>query len=36
MAYYEYTQTDRPIQNQDTFRKISQYLDESEWLLTVA
>lgn len=35
MAYYEYTETDRPIQNQDTFSKISQYLDESEWLLEI-
>ena len=33
MAYYEYTQTDRPIQNRDTFAKISEYLDNVEWIL---
>ncbi len=36
MAFYEYTRPGRPIQNPDTFRTISQYLDESEWLLAVA
>ena len=33
MAYYEYTQTDRPLQNQGTFAKIKIYLDESECIL---
>jgi thiamine kinase-like enzyme len=33
MAWYEYTQTDRPIRNPDTFAKIGAYLDESECLL---
>ena len=27
MAYYEYTQSRRPLQNQDTFRKIRGYLE---------
>jgi aminoglycoside phosphotransferase (APT) family kinase protein len=33
MAYYEYTQTERALQNQDTFAKIKTYLDESECIL---
>ncbi|MCF8039822.1 MAG: phosphotransferase [Desulfohalobiaceae bacterium] len=33
MAYYEYTMTDRPIQNQDTFAKIKQYLSDIPWIL---
>ncbi len=28
MAYYEYTQTERAIQNRDTFAKIRQYLED--------
>jgi aminoglycoside phosphotransferase (APT) family kinase protein len=33
MAWYEYTQTDRPIQNPDTFVKIQQYLSDIPWIL---
>ncbi|THB66629.1 MAG: aminoglycoside phosphotransferase family protein [Desulfovibrio sp.] len=33
MAYYEYTQADRALQNQDTFAKITTYLDELEWIV---
>jgi len=33
MAWYEYTQTERPIQNQDTFAKIEQYLANIPWIL---
>jgi aminoglycoside phosphotransferase (APT) family kinase protein len=33
MAWYEYTQTDRPIQNPDTFAKIKQYLADIPWIL---
>jgi len=33
MAFYEYTRTDRPIQNQDTFAKIRQYLGDIPWIL---
>lgn len=33
MAWYEYTQTDRPIQNPDTFAKIDQYLSDIPWIL---
>lgn len=33
MAYYEYTMTHRPIQNQDTFAKIKQYLADIPWIL---
>jgi aminoglycoside phosphotransferase (APT) family kinase protein len=33
MAWYEYTQTDRPIQNPDTFAKIQQYLSDIPWIL---
>ena len=33
MAYYEYTMTDRPIKNQDTFNKIKEFLSESECFL---
>ncbi|MFW5837472.1 MAG: phosphotransferase family protein [Desulfovibrionaceae bacterium] len=29
MAWYEYTESDRGLQNPDTFRRITQYLDES-------
>lgn len=29
MAWYEYTQLDRGLQNQQTFRRITEYLDES-------
>jgi aminoglycoside phosphotransferase (APT) family kinase protein len=34
MAFYEYTRTDRPIQNQDTFAKIKQYLGDIPWILS--
>ncbi len=34
MAYYEYTQTDRPIQNEDTFAKIKNYLGDIPWILS--
>jgi aminoglycoside phosphotransferase (APT) family kinase protein len=33
MAWYEYTQTDRPLQNRDTFSKITRYLDDIPWIL---
>ncbi len=33
MAWYEYTQTNRPIQNPDTFAKIQQYLSDIPWIL---
>ncbi|MFP4473970.1 MAG: phosphotransferase family protein [Desulfatibacillaceae bacterium] len=33
MAWYEYTRTDRPITNTDTFAKISEYLDNAECYL---
>ncbi|MGD8388715.1 MAG: aminoglycoside phosphotransferase family protein [Desulfobacteraceae bacterium] len=33
MAYYEYTQTDRPIRNPDTFAKITQYMADIPWIL---
>ncbi len=33
MAWYEYTQTERPIQNADTFAKIEQYLAGIPWIL---
>lgn len=33
MAWYEYTQTDRPLQNPDTFAKIRQYLSDIPWIL---
>ena len=33
MAFYEYTQTDRAIRNEDTFAKIRQYLDNIECFL---
>jgi thiamine kinase-like enzyme len=33
MAYYEYTQTNRTIRNEDTFAKIRQYLDDIECFL---
>jgi aminoglycoside phosphotransferase (APT) family kinase protein len=33
MAWYEYTQTDRPLQNPDTFAKINQYLADIPWIL---
>jgi len=33
MAWYEYTQTDRPLQNPDTFSKIEQYLADIPWIL---
>jgi aminoglycoside phosphotransferase (APT) family kinase protein len=33
MAWYEYTQTNRPIQNPDTFTKIQQYLSDIPWIL---
>jgi len=36
MAWYEYTQTDRPIQNPDTFAKITQYLADIPWILQSA
>jgi aminoglycoside phosphotransferase (APT) family kinase protein len=33
MAWYEYTHTDRPIRNPDTFAKIEQYLSDIPWIL---
>ena len=33
MAWYEYTQTDRPLRNADTFTKIEQYLADIPWIL---
>jgi aminoglycoside phosphotransferase (APT) family kinase protein len=33
MAWYEYTQTNRPIRNPDTFAKIQQYLSDIPWIL---
>jgi aminoglycoside phosphotransferase (APT) family kinase protein len=33
MAWYEYTQTARPIRNPDTFAKIQQYLSDIPWIL---
>jgi aminoglycoside phosphotransferase (APT) family kinase protein len=33
MAWYEYTQTERPLQNRDTFDKINQYLADIPWIL---
>ncbi|WP_300456795.1 aminoglycoside phosphotransferase family protein [Desulfobacula sp.] len=33
MAWYEYTHTDRPLQNTDTFAKINQYLSDIPWIL---
>ena len=33
MAWYEYTETDRPLQNSDTFLKIQQYLSDIPWIL---
>lgn len=33
MAWYEYTQTERPLQNRDTFAKINQYLADIPWIL---
>ena len=33
MAWYEYTQTDRPLQNPDTFAKINQFLMDIPWIL---
>lgn len=33
MAYYEYTRTDRPIQNKDTFETIKRYMGEIDWFL---
>ncbi|MCF8077410.1 MAG: phosphotransferase [Desulfotignum sp.] len=33
MAWYEYTHTNRPIQNPDTFAKIQQYLSDIPWIL---
>jgi len=33
MAWYEYTRTDRQLQNQDTFAKINQYLSDIPWIL---
>lgn len=33
MAYYEYTKTDRTIQNADTFATIKRYMDEIDWFL---
>lgn len=34
MAYHEYTQSDRPLKNNDTFAKIQNYLDEMGCFLT--
>lgn len=34
MAWYEYTQTERPLNNSDTFAKINQYLADIPWILT--
>jgi len=36
MAWYEYTQTDRPLRNPDTFTKIKQYLADIPWILASA
>ncbi|MCF8114206.1 MAG: aminoglycoside phosphotransferase family protein [Desulfotignum sp.] len=36
MAWYEYTQTRRPLQNPDTFAKIQQYLTDIPWILKSA
>jgi Ser/Thr protein kinase RdoA (MazF antagonist) len=33
MAWYEYTMTDRPLRNADTFTKIKQYLADIPWIL---
>ena len=33
MAYYEYTQADRKLRNEDTFEKIRDYLNDIESLL---
>jgi aminoglycoside phosphotransferase (APT) family kinase protein len=33
MAWYEYTRTDRPLQNRDTFDKINHYLADIPWIL---
>ena len=33
MAWYEYTQTDRPLRNPGTFTKIKQYLADIPWIL---
>lgn len=33
MAWYEYTQTDRPLNNPATFAKIEQYLADIPWIL---
>ena len=33
MAWYEYTQTERPLNNPDTFAKINQYLGDIPWIL---
>ena len=33
MAWYEYTQTERPLQNPDTFAKIKHYLADIPWIL---
>ena len=33
MAWYEYTHTDRPLRNPDTFTKIKQYLADIPWIL---
>ena len=33
MAWYEYTRTNRPLQNKDTFDKINQYLSNIPWIL---
>lgn len=36
MAWYEYTQTDRPLRNPETFMKIKQYLADIPWILASA
>ncbi len=33
MAYYEYTQTQRPLQNPDTLTRIKHYLADIPWIL---
>lgn len=33
MAFYEYTQTERPLQNPDTLAKMKQYLADIPWIL---
>lgn len=33
MAYYEYTSSDRPLKNNDTFATISRYMNEAECFL---